>query len=137
MNKLCVLAFSVVMGVATLSACQASPSPQSPSTTQTISAVHLKTLKQGTGKTVGLDDDVEIRFMSYDHTGKVLDGTMSGTPVIVRPSDMFEGLKQGLTLMQAGGVYELHIPKHLGYSDDERLAKQAITYKVEVLGINP
>lgn len=134
---------SLLAGVCLLTACQAnsttsttSPSVAQPSS-QTVSGLGYKVIKQGTGKTVGLDDEVEIRFMSYDHTGKVLDGTMSGTPVIVRPSDMFEGLKQGLTLMQAGGVYELYIPKQLGYSDDEGLAKQAITYKVEVLRINP
>lgn len=102
-----------------------------------LSGLSHKVIKQGVGKRVGIDDDVEIRFVSYDSQGRPLDGTMSGVPVIIRPSDMFQGLQEGLTLMQEGGVYELYIPAHLGYSDDERLAKKSITYRIEVLKINP
>ncbi|MDO4896695.1 MAG: FKBP-type peptidyl-prolyl cis-trans isomerase [Moraxella sp.] len=101
------------------------------------SGLHHKVIKQGVGKKVGIDDDVEMRFISYDSQGRPLDGTMSGVPVIIRPSDMFGGLQKGLTLMQEGGVYELYIPAHLGYSDDERLAKKSITYRIEILKINP
>lgn len=125
--------FSALIGMVSLTACQANPNMNSHAINKTHSGLGYKVIKQGYGKTIGLDDEVEIRFMSYDSQGRPLDGTMSGTPVILRPSQMFEGLKEGLMLMQVGGVYELYIPAHLGYSDDVRLAKQSATYKVEVI----
>lgn len=135
------LLVSAIVGILSLTACQASTSMTQPTmhktTHKTASGLGYRVIKAGTGKTVGLDDEVEIRFMSYDRTGKVLDGTMSGVPVVVRPSQMVEGLKEGLMLMQAGGVYELDVPAHLGYREDEGLAKQAMSYRVEVLRLYP
>lgn len=137
MKKTYLIAFMVLtMGLA---ACQSAPSTEHRTAqyTQSQSGIKLKVIKQGSGKTASIDDDLEIRFTSYDHTGKELDGTRTGTPVIVRPSDMFQGLKEGLIHMQEGGVYELYVPANMGYSDDERLTKQPITYRIEVLRVNP
>lgn len=143
MKKMSTLLMGAVFGVFMLSACQAKTTmptamvSPSQSTQKTSSGLGYKVVKQGTGKTAGLNDEVEIRFMSYDSQGRPLDGTMSGVPVIMRPSDMFAGLKEGLMMMNAGSIYEFYIPARLGFSEDEGLTKQASTYRVEMIAVNP
>lgn len=104
---------------------------------KTASGLSYKVIKKGLGKTAKADDEVKIRFKSYDSKGQVLDGTMSDTAVIMRPSDMFKGLKEGLMMMNAGSIYEFYISAHLGYSEDEGLGKKSATYRVEMIAINP
>lgn len=103
----------------------------------TASGLGYTVLQAGQGAKVGKNDEVEIRFISYDHNGEVQDGTLNHVPVIVPVSEMFTGLQESLTLMQAGGIYELHIPAHLGYQEEGQRTKKAIRYRVEVLRINP
>lgn len=103
----------------------------------TASGLHYQVLQAGQGRHVTRHDEVEIRFISYDLNGEVQDGTLNNVPVIVPVSEMFTGLQEGLTLMQAGGIYELHIPAHLGYQEEGQRTKKAIRYRVEVLRINP
>lgn len=101
----------------------------------TVKSVQLKTARQGAGKFVSVGDDVLVKYVSYDVNGKVIDGTMDGKAVWLPVSSMFAGLQQGLMQMQAGGAYELYIPASVGYSDDEKTAKQPIIYRMEVLQI--
>lgn len=103
----------------------------------TASGLGYKVLKAGQGAKVRANDEVEIRFISYDSNGEVHDGTLNNVPMIVPVSMMFSGLQEGLGLMQAGGIYELQIPAHLGYQEEGQVGKKAIRYRVEVLRINP
>ncbi|MDO4434480.1 MAG: FKBP-type peptidyl-prolyl cis-trans isomerase [Alysiella sp.] len=81
---------------------------------------------------------MEIRFISYNTKGEILDGTLNGVPMIM-PIDehTFSGLKQSLLLMSADSIYEFDIPAHLGYSEEGRSNKQAARYRIELLRVNP
>lgn len=101
----------------------------------TSSGLKYKVLKVGSGAKVKASDEVELRFISYDMNGEVHDGTLDNSPIVLPVSMMFSGLKEGLMLMQAGGIYELHIPAHLGYKEEGKGRKKAIIYRVELLKI--
>ncbi|ULJ60502.1 FKBP-type peptidyl-prolyl cis-trans isomerase [Wielerella bovis] len=103
----------------------------------TSSGLTYKVLKSGTGQRPRAHNEVEVRFVSYDTTGQVNDGTLNNVPVILPISAMFEGLREGLMLMPAGSVYELYIPAHLGYREEGQARSKAITYRIELLNILP
>lgn len=95
----------------------------------------LHVLRAGSGAFPTINDEVEIRFRSYDAGGRLNEGTFNDVPVILPVADMFPGLQQGLMRMQAGGRYELHIPAHLGYREEGSLRPQAATYHIDMLRI--
>lgn len=104
---------------------------------QTASGLSYKVLRAGHGVSPKRHDEVEILFSSYNAKGELNEGTFNHVPVILPISEMFSGLQEGLMLMQAGGIYELYIPAHLGYREEGKANKQASTYRIEVLRINP
>ncbi|XXQ68016.1 FKBP-type peptidyl-prolyl cis-trans isomerase [Neisseriaceae bacterium B1] len=103
----------------------------------TSSGLKYKVLKSGTGQRPREHNEVEVRFVSYDTTGQVNDGTLNNVPVILPISIMFAGLREGLMLMPVGSVYELHIPAHLGYREEGIAQPKSITYRIELLNILP
>lgn len=113
----------------------ASASPTFSSTTK--SAVQVRTLTQGSGSYITPNDEIEMRFRSYLLDGTPLDGTMNNVPVILPVSQMFGGLQQALTQMQAGGKYSVHIPANVGFSEEGKAHKQAVNYEIEILRVNP
>lgn len=115
---------------------QGSPAPAVPDGGAALpSGLDLRVLRAGSGALPTLDDEVEIRFRSYDARGELNEGTFNDVPVILPVADMFPGLQQGLMRMQAGGRYELYIPAHLGYREEGRAQPQAATYHIEMLRI--
>lgn len=113
----------------------ASTSPTFSPTTK--SAVQVRTLTQGNGSYITPNDEIEMRFRSYLLDGTPLDGTMNNVPVILPVSQMFGGLQQALTQMQAGGKYSVHIPANVGFSEEGKAHKQAVNYEIEILRVNP
>lgn len=113
----------------------ASTSPTFSPTTK--SAVQVRTLTQGSGPYITPNDEIEMRFHSYLLDGTPLDGTMNNVPVILPVSQMFGGLQQALTQMQAGGKYSVHIPANVGFSEEGKAHKQAVNYEIEILRVNP
>lgn len=111
------------------------PSPTFSPTTK--SAVQVRTLTQGSGSYITPNDEIEMRFRSYLLDGTPLDGTMNNVPVILPVSQMFGGLQQALTQMQAGGKYSVHIPANVGFSEEGKAHKQAVNYEIEILRVNP
>lgn len=113
----------------------ASASPTFSPTTK--SAVQVRTIAQGSGSYITPNDEIEMRFRSYLLDGTPLDGTMNNVPVILPVSQMFGGLQQALTQMQAGGKYSVHIPANVGFSEEGKTHKQAVNYEIEILRVNP
>lgn len=113
----------------------ASTSPTFSPTTK--SAVQVRTIAQGSGQYITPNDEIEMRFRSYLLDGTPLDGTMNNVPVILPVSQMFGGLQQALTQMQAGGKYSVHIPANVGFSEEGKAHKQAVNYEIEILRVNP
>lgn len=94
-------------------------------------------IKQGHGVKPTISDEVEIRFVSYNSKGELLEGTLNQVPVILPIETAFYGLQQSLLMMPVGSVYEFYIPAKLGYQEEGKSYKQASTYRIELLRINP
>ncbi|HDL3920553.1 TPA: peptidylprolyl isomerase, partial [Mannheimia haemolytica] len=62
----------------------------------TKQGLQYKELKAGSGKKPTLNDEVEVRFTSYNDKGEVFEGTFNQVPVILPIREMFSGLQQGL-----------------------------------------
>lgn len=106
-------------------------------TTTSATAPQITTIAQGSGQYITPNDEIEMRFRSYLLDGTPLDGTMNNVPVILPVSQMFGGLQQALTQMQAGGKYSVHIPANVGFSEEGKAHKQAVNYEIEILRVNP
>lgn len=141
MKKIFVMFFSLVMAQSLLiNTAIAKPlfSNQENMTKQvTHSGLNYQIIQQGNGKKPLVNDEVEIRFTSYNVKGEVLEGTLNGVPVILPISEMFTGLQESLLLMPVGSIYEFDIPAHLGYQEEGKQNKQAVKYRIELLRINP
>lgn len=94
-------------------------------------------IKQGHGVKPTIGDEVEIRFVSYNSKGELLEGTLNQVPVILPIETAFYGLQQSLFMMPVGSIYEFYIPAKLGYQEEGKSYKQASTYRIELLRINP
>jgi FKBP-type peptidyl-prolyl cis-trans isomerase len=122
--------------VASLAACQApvsnnqsianqqsmplpAPSPQQPPTAPqgnsqtTASGLRVETLSPGSGPRPQTGDAVLVTY-----EGRLTNGTMfdsSSSPVPMTVGELIPGFNEGLTLMNKGGRYRLHIPAALAY----------------------
>ncbi|HGO5853205.1 TPA: FKBP-type peptidyl-prolyl cis-trans isomerase [Mannheimia haemolytica] len=83
------------------------------------------------------NDEVEVRFTSYNDKGELFEGTFNKVPVILPIREMFSGSQQSLLLMPAGSIYEFKIPAYLGYQEEGSRVKKAALYRIELLRINP
>ncbi|HGO5815014.1 TPA: FKBP-type peptidyl-prolyl cis-trans isomerase [Mannheimia haemolytica] len=83
------------------------------------------------------NDEVEVRFTSYNDKGELFEGSFNKVPVILPIREMFSGLQQSLLLMPAGSIYEFKILAYLGYQEEGSRVKKAALYRIELLRINP
>lgn len=126
--------------VASLAACQApatnnqvlanqqaapvpAPAPQPPAAAPqagagqtTASGLRVETLSPGSGPRPQMGDAVLVTY-----EGRLTNGTMfdsSTTPVPMTVGELIPGFNEGLTLMNKGGRYRLHIPAAIGYGPE-------------------
>ena len=77
--------------------------------------VQVETLKPGTGALIQTQDGVLIEYTGKLENGTVFDSTKGKGPAPLLVSQVIPGFAQGLTRMQQGGRYKLHIPSDLAY----------------------
>jgi len=79
----------------------------------TASGLRVETLSPGSGPRPQMGDTVMVTY-----EGRLTDGTMfdsSTAPVQMTVGELIPGFNEGLTLMNQGGRYRLHIPPAIGY----------------------
>jgi FKBP-type peptidyl-prolyl cis-trans isomerase len=79
----------------------------------TASGLRVETLSPGNGPRPRMGDAVLVTY-----EGRLTDGTMfdsSTSPVPMTVGELVPGFNEGLTLMNKGGRYRLHIPAALAY----------------------
>lgn len=94
------------------------PAPQPPAGPQgnsqtTASGLRVETLSPGSGPRPQMGDAVLVTY-----EGRLTNGTMfdsSSTPAPMTVGELIPGFNEGLTLMNMGGRYRLHIPAAIGY----------------------
>ncbi|HGO5822365.1 TPA: FKBP-type peptidyl-prolyl cis-trans isomerase [Mannheimia haemolytica] len=134
MKQIYVLGLAFIVGSASLFSTQVQANQAYQTTKQ---GLQYKVIKEGNGKKPTLNDEVEVRFTSYNDKGELFEGTFNKVPVILPIRQMFSGLQQSLLIMPAGSTYEFKIPAHLGYQEEGSRVKKAALYRIELLRINP
>ena len=82
----------------------------------TDSGLQFRTLVEGDGEPVGINDGV---FVVYE--GRLMDGTVfdssNGSPVPMLPQSVVPGFQEALLKMREGGRYRVVIPSELAYGN--------------------
>ena len=82
----------------------------------TQSGLQYKVLKQGSGKTPGASDRVEVHYLGKLIDGKQFDSSYDRGQTITFPlNGVIKGWTEGLQLMKEGAKYEFVIPANLAY----------------------
>jgi len=104
------------------------------------SGIQYKVITPMEGEKPGPRDEVKIHYI-----GKLIDGTTfdnsytRGEPAIFQLNRIFPGFSQGIQLMTPGATYQIFVPSHLGYGqDDGPGGPGAVTvFQIELLDIMP
>lgn len=96
-------------------------------------AVHVETLKAGSGASPTMDDVVLINYKGTLPNGKVFD---QANQVPMALGEVVPGFGKALVQMQNGGKYKVEIPASLAYGDKavgDIPANTDLTFEIELL----
>ncbi|MCL6729222.1 FKBP-type peptidyl-prolyl cis-trans isomerase [Sphingomonas hankyongi] len=77
--------------------------------------VQVTTVQPGSGPLIQPQDGVLIEYTGKLENGTVFDSTEGKGPAPLLVGQVIPGFAEGLTRMQQGGRYKLHIPSDLAY----------------------
>jgi FKBP-type peptidyl-prolyl cis-trans isomerase FklB len=87
-----------------------------PGVVETASGLQIKTIKEGTGKSPGENDQVRCNYRGRLINGDQFDSSYDrGEPAEFPLQGVIPGWTEGLQLMKEGGIYELYVPGDLAY----------------------
>jgi FKBP-type peptidyl-prolyl cis-trans isomerase FkpA len=86
--------------------------------TTTETGLRIRTLKEGTGKTITAADLLQINMTGLIKGGEIIHRTQPGQPDVFAPDQVIPGLREGLLTMKKDGVYHVVIPPNLAYGDE-------------------
>lgn len=85
----------------------------------TSSGLQYKVLREGSGKTATVNDEVTVKY-----EGRLIDGTVfdssyerSEKTATFKPNQVIKGWTEALTMMPEGSKWELYIPQNLAYGE--------------------
>ncbi|MEO7787866.1 MAG: FKBP-type peptidyl-prolyl cis-trans isomerase [Sphingomicrobium sp.] len=81
--------------------------------------VTVKTVAEGKGPPIGVNDGVIIEYTGRLKDGKVFDTTEGRGPAPLLVGQVVPGFSSALQRMQSGGRYQVHIPSKLAYGDSQ------------------
>jgi FKBP-type peptidyl-prolyl cis-trans isomerase FklB len=103
------------------------------------SGLQYKVIRQGTGRSPGPSDKVNVRYRST-----LIDGTefhnsyrREGEPETLHVSGVIRGLTEALQLMREGARWQLFIPAALAYGRRGPLADRTVICEIELISIEP
>jgi FKBP-type peptidyl-prolyl cis-trans isomerase len=84
--------------------------------TTTPSGLQFEVIVEGSGKTPGATDVVEVHYHGTLINGNVFDSSIErGTPATFGVNQVIKGWTEALQLMKEGSKYRLYIPQDLAY----------------------
>jgi FKBP-type peptidyl-prolyl cis-trans isomerase FkpA len=81
------------------------------------SGVGIRTVEQGSGAQIGLQDGVLIEYEGRLDDGTVFESTAGRGPAPILVNQTIPGFTEALTHMREGGSYTITIPSHLAYGE--------------------
>ncbi len=106
----------------------------------TPSGLQYKVQKEGTGKSPGAYDTVEVNYEGRLLDGRVFDSSYENKqPITFRLSRVIKGWTEGLQLMKEGAIYYFIIPPELAYGDSSAgpliTPNSTLWFKVELIDV--
>jgi peptidyl-prolyl cis-trans isomerase A (cyclophilin A) len=107
----------------------------------TASGLKCIVLKEGTGATPTLTNNVKVHYTGSFVNGKVFDSSVQrGDPIDFNLNQVIKGWTEGLQLMKEGAKYKFYIPYTLAYGErgypGAIPAKSDLIFEVELIKIN-
>ena len=105
------------------------------------SGLQYKILKEGTGAKPILTDKVTVTYHGTLISGKVFDSSVErGDSIHFVLSNVIEGWKEGLQLMNVGSKWKLFVPSKLGYGENQQQGSpiepnSVLIFEVELIAI--
>jgi FKBP-type peptidyl-prolyl cis-trans isomerase FkpA len=81
------------------------------------SGIGIRTIEQGSGAQVGMQDGVLIEYEGRLDDGTVFESTAGRGPAPILVSQTIPGFTEALTHMREGGSYTITIPSQLAYGE--------------------
>lgn len=80
--------------------------------------LYLETLKEGTGASPAITDDVLAHYAVITTKGDTIQSSLAAQPVPFNLSQVIAGWSIGIPYMKKGGKYRLYVPQAMGYGKD-------------------
>jgi FKBP-type peptidyl-prolyl cis-trans isomerase FkpA len=81
------------------------------------SGLGIRTIEQGSGQAIGMQDGVLIDYEGRLADGTVFESTAGRGPAPILVGQTIPGFTEALTHMREGGRYTINIPSHLAYGE--------------------
>jgi FKBP-type peptidyl-prolyl cis-trans isomerase FklB len=103
------------------------------------SRLQYRVLHQGTGRSPGPSDKVNVHYRSTLTDGTEFHNSYrgKGEPETLHVSGMIGGMTEALQLMREGDRWRLFIPADLAYARRGPLADRTVIYEIELVSIEP
>jgi FKBP-type peptidyl-prolyl cis-trans isomerase FkpA len=106
----------------------------------TESGLRIRTLKEGTGKTITSQDLLALNMTGMIKGGETIHQTQPSQPDIFAPDQVIPGLREALLTMKKDGVYQVIIPPELAYGATPPPGapippNATLEFRVQVLGV--
>jgi FKBP-type peptidyl-prolyl cis-trans isomerase FkpA len=106
----------------------------------TESGLRIRTLKEGTGKTITNQDLLALNMTGMIKGGETIHQSQPGQPDIFAPDQVIPGLREALLTMKKDGVYQVVIPPELAYGATPPPGapippNATLEFRVQVLGV--
>lgn len=106
----------------------------------TPSGLQFKVLKQGTGATPGLTDNVSVHYRGTLLNGTEFDSSYGGEPARFPVNRVIPGWTEALQKMKVGDKWQLFVPSELAYRDEPPgppiEPNSMLIFEVELLGVD-
>ena len=108
--------------------------------TVTESGLRIRTLQEGTGKTITEQDLLALNMTGMIKGGEKIHQSQPGQPDIFAPDQVIPGLREALLTMKKDGVYQVVIPPELAYGATPPAGapippNATLEFRVQVLGV--
>jgi FKBP-type peptidyl-prolyl cis-trans isomerase FklB len=109
----------------------------------TASGLQYEVIKEGTGATPKVDDQVSVHYKGTLIDGSLFDSSYDrGEPIQLGVTGVIPGWTEALQLMKVGGKYKLFIPSELAYGENPNPRSKikpnsTLVFEMELLAIVP
>lgn len=94
-------------------------------------------LKQGSGPTPGIRDEVTVHYTGWTTDGEMFDSSVArGKPKQFAVGEVIAGWTEALQLMKAGSTYRIWVPEPLAYGGKSGFPSGTLVFDVQLISVD-